>query len=244
MHSKENHMLTKILVSIFLILSSTQALAAIINANDFALGTDVSHSDGNASLSWLHSSGNIADGIQYLPVTIQSSDQSPEQYFVGATHSLTWGIRTTQNYNAALNELQPFTPFAALLVSFATPITQFGFKAENMSGDGMFMFLYDSAQQPIATGAGSDPYAYGIPLAPDFTVYTGEPFPAASHYNYFDKSFNFDFDVSYALIGGWDSSTYIYEINSSVPEPGVLLIFLLGLTVVAIRRVSTMALSA
>lgn len=227
-------MFTKILVSIFLILSSTQALAAIINANDFALGTDVSHSDGNASLSWLYSSGNIADGIQSLPVTIQGSDQSPEHYFVGATHSLTWGIRTTQNYDATLNELQAFTPFTALLVSFATPITQFGFKAENMSGDGMFLFLYDSAQQPIVTGTGSSPY--GIPLAPDFTVYTEEPFPAVSHYNYFDKSFNFDFDVSYAIVGGWDSATYVYEINSSVPEPSGLLIVSLGLAVVTIGR--------
>jgi hypothetical protein len=103
-------MLTKILVSIFLILSSTQALAAIINANDFALGTDVSHSDGNASLSWLHSSGNIADGIQYLPVTIQSSDQSPEQYFVGATHSLTWGIRITMRPSTSCNPLRPSPP--------------------------------------------------------------------------------------------------------------------------------------
>jgi hypothetical protein len=235
-------MFTKILASIFLILSSTQALAAIINANDFALGTDVSHSDVNASLSWLHSSGNIADGIQSLPVTIQSSDQSPEQYFVGSTYALTWGIRSTQNYEAALNELQSFSPFAALLVSFATPITQFGFKAENISGDGIFMFLYDSAQQPIVTGTGSLPY--GIPLMPDFTVDSGEPFPAEPRYNYFDKSFNFDSDVSYVLLGGWDSATYLYEINSSVPEPSGLLIFSLGLAVVVIGRIRKTAASA
>lgn len=141
----------KILLSIVLAFSGTHAFATLINANDFSLGTDVSHIDPNVSLSWLHSNGNVADGIQMLPVTTQSRVQLPEQFFVRATHSLSNGIMLNLNYTAALNELQSYKLFDALLVSFTNPISQFGFKAVNLSSDPIYMFLYGSDQQPIGT---------------------------------------------------------------------------------------------
>lgn len=222
----------KILLSIVLAFSGTHAFATLINADDFSLGTDVSHIDPNVSLSWLHSNGNVADGIQTLPVTIQSKVQLPEQFFVGATFSLSNGIMLNLNYNAALNELQSYRAFDALLVSFTNPVAQFGFKAVNLSSDPIYMFLYDSDQQPIGTTLPLRPYN----LSPDFWVDAGVPPPYAFAYKYFDKSFNFASDVSYILLGGWDSSTYLYEINASVPEPNILLIFSLGLAMLTIRR--------
>lgn len=235
-------MFLKFSAVLILCLTTTYASATIINANDYSVGTDVSNPDSNTTLSWIHSDGykgalgenGVVEyfpisnpGIEYRPVTIQSSKEVSVNYFSTATYNLN-GALMNSNLGKPLDELQPHQPLNSLLVSYKSPTNHFAFKAAGGLGSGINigMFLFDENKQFIqrmdaSSGSGS--------ITTDSSAIT---YPRYS----MEKSFDFDFDVSYILFGAWDSSNYIYEINTSVPEPGAILLLLLGVAALLIKH--------
>lgn len=219
-------MFLKLSTGLLLALFAIQASATIINANEYSLGTDVSNLDSNTTLSWVHSDG-YKSSLEYTPVTVQSTADVSVKYFNAATINLNNALMN-DNIGKSLDDLQPLRQFNSLLVSYKTPTNTFSFKAEGGKGSGVNigMFLFDENKQFIkwmdaSSGAGS------------ITTDTSD----ITHLRTFmDKSFDFDFDVSYILFGAWDSANYIYEINTSVPEPSAILLLLMGIAFISLKR--------
>lgn len=235
-------MFLKVSTALFLLLATIQASATIINANDYSVGTDVSNPDSNTTLSWIHSDGykgtlgenGVVEyfpisnpGIEYKPVTIQSTKDVSVNYFSKATVNLN-GALMNSNIGKSLDDLQPHRPFDSLLISYKSPTNHFEFKAAGGLGSGIHigMFLFDENKQFIkwmdaASGIGNITGGVDAITYPRLNM---------------EKSFDFDFDVSYILFGAWDSANYIYEINTSVPEPSPILLLLLGLAFILIKH--------
>lgn len=215
-------MFLKFSSALFLSLLASQSFAVIINANDFAADTDVSHIDSDATLTWIHADSAAPNTLDSHPVTTQDHPFKDINVLSGGT----WGFNTefiNPSLNgeniASLDTLKARDSVNAMLLSYETPTNHFGFKGQNLPGGVVWSLLYDSNKQLIKiiqTG--------GTRLDEELWMGMERPW-------HFDGSYDFDFDVSYILFGASYDNIYFTEIDTGtieVPEPNALMLFTLG----------------
>jgi len=211
-------MLKHIAIITLFLLTGSKAFASFIYADDFAVGEDVSHLTGNATLSWLAGTGNSS------PSSVFGPDSFYHQHFGGKDSAVT-GDLVPGLLQEAMGS--PYSHnYAALEISFDSAIRSFGFKAENRTSSPFGVFLYDTAGNFIELLT-----ANVVNTHVSVPGYYGSIFDAT--YNW-----NFDFDVGKIRIGGTSDAGYIYALDvAQVPEPSSLVLFLIGLAcVVKVRR--------
>lgn len=209
-----------IAVTALFLLTSTNALAAFIFADDFAVGEDASHLTSNATLRWISGTGNFSSSSIFSPVGFY------HQHFGGTVNATTYDTFPSLMEEALGSPV--LHDYAALEIDFGSAIRSFGFKAENRTSSPFGVFLYNNEGDLLQYITAN-------------VVNTG--IPAPGHYgSIFDASYhwNFDFDVSRIRIGGASDAGYIYALDvSQVPEPGSIALLVMGLLGLITARRST-----
>lgn len=217
-------MIKYIAVIALFLFNSSNVFAAFIYADDFAVGEDSTYLTDNATLSWLAGTGVTTSSSVFGPAGFY------HQHFGGTTSATTYdtfpGI-----WNEAHGSPNPQN-YAALEVSFDTPVHSFGLKAENRTSSPFLVYLFD------ADGGFLDVITAGV-------INTGvRPVGSPDMGWIFDATYNWTFDVavSQIKIGGASDGGYIYALDvTQVPEPSSLLLLFIGLACVVKMRHSIKA---
>lgn len=205
---------------------SLNAVAVIINSNNFGAGTNFSNPDENTTFTHVYSRGNPR--VNYSEeVTVKESLYAPDfKYFgsEGTTSSTYFSLAAlfhpSSNLDDILTQPNPHfgSNFAMLLLSYVEPTRQLAFKGFENGGDGFRVVTFDKNKNLISHIRLSSSEEKEL-------MYHGE-LQNTYHYNY---TVNFSTDTYYVLFGGSDTHTLVYEINTHVPEPSAIALLLVCL---------------
>lgn len=212
-------MIKRFVIFAAFLLTSSNALAAFIYADDFSVGDEVTYLTPNATLSWLSGTGNKSSSF------IFGSSRFYHQHFGGTTNATTFD--TFPGIWSEINGSPVPQVYAALEIDFATPVRSLGLKAENQTSSPFLVYLF---------GANGD----FLELLTAGVTNTGLTPPDNSFGRIFDATYywNFSADVGRVIIGGASDAGYIYALDvTQVPEPSSALLFLIGLgCIIKLRR--------
>ena len=229
--------LSKILLATTIAVTSCYTQAALINAADFAVGTEISQLDNNTTISWIQS--KLGKAAVTVPVSIQTvpstSGINTAYHFssataYGGTDSVTTHVtHTLSGILYSLEEVYTKNDFEAMLISYIAPTRQITIKGFDNSSDGFSAVAFNKDGKVIDIQ-----HAYAEPG--DVIWQDCEPFNCSARFN-FSKTIAFSADAYYVMLGGNDTEAYLESIDVSVPEPSSLLLLgLAGITLLWSRR--------
>lgn len=220
----------KAATTLLLLLFSSVSNAKIIDANQIGATGDLSHPDDNTTLTYVY---NFPEYVPQSapPGVIDSEGEVPTKYF-GAPSMSTSGtfsgntIRWTPSTNLEdmLDQKDDdiFGYYSLLLLSYDTPTREFSYKAKGWAPDGFVVFAFDKNKELIEQHL----------LFADYKKSTREVyFGYESNSLHYENQFKFTQDVSYILFGANDTSLYVHQFTTFLPESNLLVLCLIGLTV-------------
>lgn len=212
------------------------ALALVINANDYAVGSDVSNAVPGMTLSW-ETLEPWDDAVLTSPVTVQESGCAP----LCPAHSLggrSWGLLSLEQVHDPELALDDLLSWSALRIDLDTPATGLQMTGSTEVATSFALFL-DADGTPI-----------DMPLL-NHGEEVGEPGSPLGSYLPLDGDFLLDTPFTTAYIGGlidplWTHSISIFgsaantnaDANSpvAVPAPHAAALMALGLFAVGVVR--------
>lgn len=226
MHARNRILLSGLAFLCCALLAPLRAQAVVINAADYAVGADLTDAFPGAILQYATYNGDGHPGFTTSPLIIGT-----DTYFTddGDAQFDTFGETDSGGDEGPLPLFGTFTyAWHAIYVAFTVPVYSVSFAGYNEGADPTAIVAYG---QQTVIGNGGGPFssvcessAYAACLNfPQGTVTSTTP-------------------ISYVLLGGLSSSTYITELDIpglQVPEPSSLAIFggaLLALMIIASRR--------
>ena len=226
-------MIIRALAALTLSCLAISATAAVINANDFIGGTNFAHPDDNTTLTHVYDSYtgpriNYSEEaiIKELPAVTSYSYFGSENTTLSTQRSFVTSHHPSTNLDDMLTQPGVFGGnYAMFLLSYVDPTRQFGFKGFENGGDGFRVLTFDINKNLIKTYSLSDNESKQ-------EIYHGS-LKTVFHYNH---TISFAHDAYYVLFGGHDTHTFIYEINTSVPEPSILVLLTLALLTLGLRN--------
>lgn len=213
-------MCRKISVFILLCLVNSLALAEWIDADSFALGTDVSNVIPGVTLGWEEHAAN-APATQLFHSIIGAAN-GPRHYFGGPTSPVTAFLDYYSVHSIHPDYLlQDAGEFRDLTATFDVPVTSFGVSAESLSSDTVHIFAFD----PNGNFIGAQPLLWDTNSLPGCNQETGVPCFGGTQMFYFNTN------VGSVKIASWSAPAGISGIfvPNPVPLPGSFGLFVSGI---------------
>lgn len=209
--------LIKFLLLTPLALISFCTQAALINASNFAIGTEISELDNNTTITWLQN--YYGTTVKTLPVSIQKpqSFHGSTNTFGGASFGM-WGLLTDFTSDVgdidSLDEIYASSyRFSAMLITYTTPTRQLTVNGLTPYGDQVRAASFGKNGEFLETR---------VLATGDQRCYSTAPNDCGWD---FKNTFRFNSDAYYVLVGGQDASTYLESVDASVSEPPMLILF-------------------